>query len=246
LSSSRLASPEETASLQQLQSQLQCMWDESQHLPLLKRLWVGLHPDGEPFERESWRWKKTGFQGPNPATDLRGGGELALRNLVWFVEEQPEVSLPMMLKRRRPDNVFTEGSKNGAANLSQDEIFAHYPWAATGINVTRLLSELACFGGMTSRQQQAFHSARLSYWPLLTSESSFHECFTVVFRLLDKEWDKQNATYMQFPAVLAAVEKAVRAELESRAPPLTAALLSERLGLDGPLGRNAASTVTNR
>jgi len=45
-----------------------------------------------------------GFQGPDPTTDLRGGGELALRNLVWFVEAQPEFALPMMRKRRRPDN----------------------------------------------------------------------------------------------------------------------------------------------
>lgn len=45
-----------------------------------------------------------GFQSKDPSTDFRGGGELALRNLVWFVETQPSIALPMMRRRRRPDN----------------------------------------------------------------------------------------------------------------------------------------------
>jgi|AntRauTorckE5430_2_1112549.scaffolds.fasta_scaffold44087_2 hypothetical protein len=59
---------------------------------------------------------KVGFQGKDPSTDFRGGGELALRNLLWFVETQPTIALAMMRKRRRPDNatagmvVLSEGA----------------------------------------------------------------------------------------------------------------------------------------
>jgi len=61
ISTSRALNTSETEAIEQLQAQQQCQWDEERHLPLLMRLWAGLHPEGEPFERESWRWRKVIF-----------------------------------------------------------------------------------------------------------------------------------------------------------------------------------------
>jgi len=58
ISTSRPLKPSEATAIEHLQGQLECQWDEDRHLPLLTRLWAGLYPEGEPFERESWRWKK--------------------------------------------------------------------------------------------------------------------------------------------------------------------------------------------
>jgi hypothetical protein len=47
--------------------------------------------EDEFFERTSSKWDKLGFQGQDPATDLRGGGILALEIFVDFVESNPEL-----------------------------------------------------------------------------------------------------------------------------------------------------------
>jgi hypothetical protein len=68
------------------------------HIDLLKRLWrAGINNNSEneandlEFERTSPLWDRLGFQGVDPATDLRGGGMLALDIFVDFVESNPEL-----------------------------------------------------------------------------------------------------------------------------------------------------------
>ena len=39
------------------------------------------------------RWTKYGFQNSNPRTDFRGAGILGVRNLTYFAQNHPEVSL---------------------------------------------------------------------------------------------------------------------------------------------------------
>ena len=45
---------------------------------------------------------------------------------------------------------------------------------------------MACFGGMGLKQQQAFRTAHLAYWPLVASEERFNELYAVAFRALEQ------------------------------------------------------------
>jgi hypothetical protein len=55
---------------------------------LLKRLWAATMPPGEvAYAAPSPHWVVLGFSSPDPRADLRGGGCLALEQLVFFAEQ---------------------------------------------------------------------------------------------------------------------------------------------------------------
>ena len=60
------------------------------HEKLLKRLWKARVPNSS-FKQKSSKWVDMGFQSSNPVSDFRGGGELALRSLVYVAEKYPKV-----------------------------------------------------------------------------------------------------------------------------------------------------------
>ena len=78
------------------------------HVGLLRRLWDSLvipivklhHHDGDltmiKFDLVSEWWEHAGFRTSDPLTDLRGGGVLALQNVVFFAEEFPAHALSMV------------------------------------------------------------------------------------------------------------------------------------------------------
>nr|CCD14031.1 unnamed protein product [Trypanosoma congolense IL3000] len=70
--------------------------DNPQHTALLKRLWLAAGWPQETFARRGNEWADFGFQGLDPATDLRGGGVLALRQFVHFAEVHGEDLKEMM------------------------------------------------------------------------------------------------------------------------------------------------------
>eukprot|EP00053_Salpingoeca_punica_P012495 m.111889 g.111889 ORF g.111889 m.111889 type:complete len:378 (+) comp15961_c0_seq3:1-1134(+) len=65
------------------------------HEHMLVELWGLLRPE-TPFERMSKNWGDIGFQGKDPATDFRGQGILALRNLVYFCRTYTREALDIM------------------------------------------------------------------------------------------------------------------------------------------------------
>jgi hypothetical protein len=85
---------------------------DATHTALLERLWSAGGLRG-PFQRHAPQWKELGFQGTDPATDLRGCGMLALHDLVHLFERERGV---------------------GAAWLER-----HLLCAATAINVTAMV-----------------------------------------------------------------------------------------------------------
>lgn len=157
--------------------------DNADDVALLKRLWEVAHRGGTPtFERVGKRWTAFGFQRDDPVSDLRGGGVLALRNLLTFLESQPEYAVPIMTSRQPRDGEF------------DPEAAGFYPFAAAGINVTRVVAEYA---GLVGDGQQH------GYWPFLaTDRSCFDQCYALCFRLVDKFFDERQASYMQFNSVL--------------------------------------------
>jgi hypothetical protein len=56
---------------------------------LLKRLWAAAIPPEVPYAPSSLHWAKLGFQHLDPRADLRGGGCLALEQLVFALETFP-------------------------------------------------------------------------------------------------------------------------------------------------------------
>ena len=93
------------------------------HPPLLLRLWDlldSLHPAVSTAEASIDRgtlvtanWKRFGFQGNDPATDFRGAGVLALRNLLYVAEVCPMLTRAMLAEE--------------------------YPFAIAGTNITMTL-----------------------------------------------------------------------------------------------------------
>lgn len=61
-------------------------WNTVEHGWILRSIWRNLRP-GEAFIRKGDGWKKCGFQGADPATDVRGGGLLAMQCLEYFSDK---------------------------------------------------------------------------------------------------------------------------------------------------------------
>lgn len=88
------------------------------HEAQLEQLWQVLLPGvertGGRFSRD---WNRIGFQQSDPASDFRGGGILALEQLLYFATTRTAVARRMI--------------KEPEAEMSR------YPWACVGINLTR-------------------------------------------------------------------------------------------------------------
>lgn len=120
-------------------------YSDDEHLRLLVALWKALKPDvalpalpakaaagaaattmtapGTEADRASTsRWNELGFQGKDPATDLRGMGLLGLVQLVYYAEYYPEKARSTLLESEHPRRWF--------------------PWAVAGINVSSFVLAL--------------------------------------------------------------------------------------------------------
>lgn len=67
-----------------------------EHVNLLQQLWMACGKPANSFARTGKQWGELGFQGEDPVTDLRGGGVLALRQLVHFAQSFPTAMKEMM------------------------------------------------------------------------------------------------------------------------------------------------------
>lgn len=59
-----------------------------------------------------------------------------------------------------------------------------------------------------------FAEQKRPFWPLFQDPKAFFELFSLAFLHLDREWDAQGATYMEFQKVIAATEAAVQRWLQ--------------------------------
>jgi ELMO/CED-12 family len=96
---------------------------------ILTEVWHGLGLDGTP-NRTGGHWEQVGFQGDDPATDLRSSGSLALLLLLHFVQAYPKEAL--------------HGFK-----LSQDDK-QNFPFAVVSINITKTVLGLLRNGKLHS------------------------------------------------------------------------------------------------
>jgi len=163
-------------------------FDLAQHERLLQRIWRASFGTDRHFQPVSRLWCEIGFQQANPGSDVRGGGELALEALCFLCERHRCIFRYLILSR---DRRRLRGP------------FASYPIACAAISILRKLTELLhVLQPLTGKALQAYQSTPLSFWHVVRSKNSFFELFVAVFVLLDRLWDEQGASYMQFNAVL--------------------------------------------
>jgi hypothetical protein len=136
-------------------------------------------------------------------SDVRGGGQLCLEQLVYFLTTYPARAHAMLDGQR----VAREASSPDAGcELA-------YPWAAAGINISIMCARLVGVEGKSMGEKATSpYFKRSSAWALLRDEQTFNEFYCVVFDMMDAKWKSENATYMQFNAVLTSL----REDLEQR------------------------------
>lgn len=77
-----------------------------------------------------------------------------------------------------------------------------YPAAVAGINITQMLYELLQVGKPPGPNIKIFRV-------IFDTPTAFEEMYCATFNVLDRTWDEMNASYMDFPKVIAAVKKQV-------------------------------------
>jgi hypothetical protein len=156
-------------------------WEE--HEELLRRVWNRLVKEDTPFSSAAPAWKTLGFQRDDPVSDFRGGGLAALRWLDWYASTWPDQAL---------ESVQVQGELR---RLSANE--RGMPWAAATINVLSLVcSELRLLHSSGGR----FGAKRC--WGLVSTRDRFNLLVTTAVELLEREFVRDGALYMEFNASL--------------------------------------------
>lgn len=157
-----------------------CPFDDANrlHLEVLTALYVALVPEprgpGAPPARYGPHWENIGFQGDNPATDLRGVGFLGLLQMLHFVTSGPRLlSLARSLH---------------ALSVSPDQEF---PLMVLSINVTRIALH-ALRDGLLNRICNDLDSV----W------EAFNRFYVAVMFHIYDVWKTQNKTIVDSGYVL--------------------------------------------
>merc|ERR1711977_784038 len=193
LGSSKKLSELQKKRLFDLVSRIGVKYEQDKHGAFLKKLWTLAFPDLPFVEGSTKQWQEMGWQGNHPSSDFRGGGFLALENLVYFAECKPLAFQRLCFKMQGVRSDW------------------EYPFAAAGVNITFMLTK--CL------DLHEVDTAGKMFLKLLDVESkradhAFEEIFCETFELLDKIWLEEKADYMQFPAVMKKVEEKLPALLK--------------------------------
>ena len=122
-------SPDTTNLMNQFRSFVQTPYDSSCdiHEQTLLKYWELCCPSTPLESRKSEQWKSLGFQGIDPATDIRGGGIFGLRCLVYFAATYPQTFADM---------------RTGYVADTQER----YPFSIAGLNILMSVYDLLGWG----------------------------------------------------------------------------------------------------
>jgi hypothetical protein len=154
-----------------------------EHEDLLMKLWKQVFPS-KSFQSSSPLWKKIGFQREDPRLDLRGGGILSLKCLVYFSSEYSSKVADMVRSQ----------SKNSPNT---------YPFGAVGVNITLLL------GDLLKLRDRKFEGTEVVFWGVFEDSKAFFELYCLTFRYLDHIWTTSRAERKQFSQVIGKCKAAV-------------------------------------
>jgi len=175
-------------------------YDQETHGGDLKKLWELAFPETTPFvEGKTKQWQEMGWQSDHPSSDFRGGGYLALENLIYFADQKPLAFQRLCFK--------TQGQRSDW----------EYPFGAAGVNITFMLTKMLELNAKdasssSSSEFSPVTPAGRAFLALLNVEGerhdrAFEELFCAVFELLDRVWLEEKADYMQFPTVMKKTEE---------------------------------------
>nr|XP_011467800.1 PREDICTED: ELMO domain-containing protein A isoform X2 [Fragaria vesca subsp. vesca]XP_011467801.1 PREDICTED: ELMO domain-containing protein A isoform X2 [Fragaria vesca subsp. vesca]XP_011467802.1 PREDICTED: ELMO domain-containing protein A isoform X2 [Fragaria vesca subsp. vesca] len=186
-------SPMQELRLLRLQERLQVPFDVTRpdHREALKAFWHAAFPDVALSGLISEQWKELGWQGPNPSTDFRSCGVIALENLIFFARTYP-ASFRRLL--------FKQGGRRATWE---------YPFAVAGINISFMLIQLLDLWSARPRCLPGINFVKL----LGEDEAAFDVLFCIAFEMVDAQWLAMNASYMQFNDVLQATRTQLEREL---------------------------------
>lgn len=166
--------------------------EDPSHQDTLRLLWGYAYPGEACTSLVDERWTDMGWQQRDPSSDIRGGGLIALENLIYLAQRDSELFQKLRHK--------TEGER------AQSE----YPFAVAGVNLTFMLADV-----LELRRKDGELPAKAAgraFVGLLEDHSdAFELVYCLVFEVLDRVWLEMRAEYMDFPAVL----QRVRGQLES-------------------------------
>lgn len=186
-------SPLQEQRLLRLQERLHVPFDETRpdHQEALKALWHAAFPNVALNGLISEQWKEMGWQGPNPSTDFRSCGVIALENLLFFARTYPASFHRLLLKQ--------DGSR----------ATWEYPFAVAGINISFMLIQMLDLCSARPRCLTGINFVKL----LGEDEGAFDVLFCIAFEMVDAQWLAMNASYMQFNDVLQATRTQLEREL---------------------------------
>ncbi|GAX82410.1 hypothetical protein CEUSTIGMA_g9838.t1 [Chlamydomonas eustigma] len=202
-------SPQQLECLQRIKAKATESFDSnnSQHQELLKQLWIRAFPEMPFANPKSEQWKEMGWQGVDPATDIRGAGCLGLDCLLYLADKHPAIFMRLLNK--------LDGQRSDW----------EYPFAVAGLNISFMLLEVIGLqsAGTASSTSGEGLAAAVNRTPagrgfamlIAINDCAFQELFVMVFERLDKEWLSQGASYMQFGQVMKAVKAQVERTLSS-------------------------------
>jgi hypothetical protein len=163
---------------------------------MLSAIWNEFYPQ-EDFCEISVLWKGCGFQREDPVSDVRGGGELSLSNLLYLLRNYSGLCTNMAERQR---------SKRHATAMEKG-----YPFAAACINTTRMLAQVFHIIKPSGASGDYATTAQV-FWQMLDEPDAFNKLFVVAFVLLDSEFVGRDASYMEFNEVMESCKtKLVRA-----------------------------------
>lgn len=186
-------SPLQEQRLHRLQERLQVPFDETclDHQEALRALWHAAFPNIALEGFISEQWKEMGWQGPNPSTDFRGCGFIALENLLFFSRTYP-ASFNRLL--------FKQDGKRAAWE---------YPFAVAGINVSFMLIQMLDLCSVKPRCLPGINFLHI----LGDDEKAFDELYCIAFEMMDAQWLAKHASYMEFNEVLQVTRTQLEREL---------------------------------
>ena len=170
------------------------------HVALLHTLWARAFPERPLPAPRGAHWGDLGWQGHDPATDLRAAGHLAATALVYFAERHTAAFQRLLMK------------SDGARSAWE------YPFAVGGVNlVAALVDALGVAALLPKRAKGAAPPPPNRSFAALQARHphAFEELFCAAFIRLDAEWLTAKASYMDFNDICGRAVAAALAALDA-------------------------------
>lgn len=186
------------------------------HEAQLMKFWSLMKPDVRMKSRISEEWGELGFQGKDPATDMRGMGILGLINLIHFAENRNTEARQVLLRSQY--------------------VHSFYPYACAGINFTSFVLTLLNRRRLNSLiiEEMTRNTSVTTTTAIVTEDAAkiatlavFHRVYINVFLRFHQGWNQENPPNMtHFPRHFTAVKAIFEAEYDPSFSSISSAIVN--------------------